>query len=229
MKIQLKKIVKKNLQSIVFIFSGRPYRFILNLIIVSLAAISCKNTSAPKQLLPIFGEKKLSNTDTIYHTIADFSFTNQFGENVTNKTVKNKIYVADFFFATCKSICPQMSTNLIDVQKAFLNDDSLLILSHTVNPLHDTVDVLIGYGQTYGAKKNKWHLLTGNKKEIYDLAKTSYLVNALEEDGSPEGFLHSELFLLIDTKGRIRGFYDGTDKVQVTKLIADIRLLKTEN
>ncbi len=98
MKIQLKKIVKKNLQSIVFIFSGRPYRFILNLIIVSLAVISCKNTFAPKQLLPIFGEKKLSNTDTIYHTISDFSFTNQFGENVTNKTVKNKIYVADFFF-----------------------------------------------------------------------------------------------------------------------------------
>ena len=228
MKIQLNQIANKNLHRFLCIFYGTRYRFVLTLIIVSLVAVSCKNTSATKQLLPIFGEKKLSNTDTIYHTIADFSFTNQFGESVSYKTVKNKIYVADFFFTTCQSICPQMSTNLMDVQKAFLNDDSLLILSHSVNPLHDTVEVLNGYGITYGAKKNKWHFLTGNKKQIYNLAKTSYLVNALEEDGSAEGFLHSELFLLIDTKGRIRGFYDGTDKVQVNKLIADIKLLKTE-
>lgn len=203
------------------------FKLFFTLILV-LVCVSCKNTSAPKQLLPVFGEKKLSNSDTIYHTIGDFSFENQFGETINNETVKNKIYVADFFFVTCQSICPQMSTNLIDVQKAFLNDDSLLILCHTVNPLHDTVEVLNGYAQTYGAKKNKWHFLTGNKKQIYDLAKTSYLVNALEEDGSLEGFLHSELFLLIDTKSRIRGFYDGTDKVQVNKLIADIKLLKTE-
>ena len=137
--------------------------------------------------------------------------------------------MADFFFASCQSICPEMSKNLKDVQKAFENDDSLLILSHSVNPLHDTVEVLNAYGNTYGAKKNKWHFLTGNKKQIYDLAKTSYLVNALEADGSPEGFLHSELLLLIDKKGRIRAMYDGTDKIQVQKLIKDIKLLKTEN
>ena len=200
----------------------------LAIVILLSAMTGCKNTSAPKMLLPIFGEKKLSNNDTVYHTINDFSFKNQYGEIVNNQTVKNKIYVADFFFATCQSICPQMSTNLKDVQAAFLNDDSLLILCHSVNPMHDTVEVLNGYSQTYGAKKNKWHFLTGNKKQIYDLAKTSYLVNALEEDGTPEGFLHSELFLLIDTKGRIRGFYDGTDKAQVNKLISDIKLLKTE-
>jgi len=209
MKTKLKQIVK------------------LLITIILLINFSCKNT-APMQLLPIFGEKKLSNTDTIYHTIGNFSFTNQFGENITNQTVKNKIYVADFFFATCQSICPQMSSNLKDVQAAFLNDDSLLILCHTVNPLHDTVNVLLNYGVTYGAKKNKWHFLTGNKQQIYGLAKNSYLVNALEEDGSTEGFLHSELFLLIDTKGRIRGFYDGTDKVQVAKLISEIKLLKSE-
>jgi len=200
----------------------------LAILILLSAMAGCKNTSAPKMLFPIFGEKKLSNNDTVYHTINDFSFKNQYGEIVNNQTVKNKIYVADFFFATCQSICPQMSTNLKDVQAAFLNDDSLLILCHSVNPMHDTVEVLNGYAQTYGAKKNKWHFLTGNKKQIYDLAKTSYLVNALEEDGTPEGFLHSELFLLIDTKGRIRGFYDGTDKAQVNKLISDIKLLKTE-
>ena len=189
----------------------------------------CSTKSEQKKfLLPVFGEKRVGTIDTIYHTIGDFSFTNQHGEVVNNKTVANKIYVADFFFATCQSICPEMSTNLKDVQKAFENDDSLLILCHTVNPLHDTVEVLNAYGETYGAKKNKWHFLTGNKKEIYDLAKTSYLVNALEQDGSAEGFLHSELLLLIDKKGRIRGMYDGTNKVEVQRLIKDIKLLKQE-
>jgi protein SCO1/2 len=185
-------------------------------------------SSKPKLLLPVYGEKKAENGDTVYHHIGSFSFTNQFGEKISDKTVKNKIYVADFFFATCQSICPVMSTNLKDVQKAFLDDDSLLILSHSVNPMHDTVQVLNDYGLTYGAKKGKWHLLTGNKKEIYDLAKDSYLVNAIQDDGSPEGFLHSELFILVDKQGRIRGMYDGTDKASIAKLIEDIKLLKKE-
>lgn len=184
---------------------------------------------SPKLLLPVYGEKKVSGSDTLYHTIADFSLTNQYGETVTGKTIKNKIVAANFFFATCQSICPAMSTHLKDVQQAFAADDSVLILSHSVNPLHDTVAVLNAYGVTYGAIKNKWHLLTGDKKQIYELAKSSYLVNALEDDGSPEGFLHSELILLIDTKGRMRGMYDGTDKAQVKKLIEDIRLLKQEH
>lgn len=190
--------------------------------------VSCQEQVEKKILLPIIGEKHLSNTDTIYHSVGNFTLTNQFGEQVTNQTVKNKIYVADFFFATCQSICPQMSKNLVDVQTAFEKDDSVLILCHTVNPLHDTVEVLNKYGLSYKAIKNKWHFLTGNKKVIYDLAKNDYLVNALEDDGSPEGFLHSELLLLIDTKGRIRGMYDGTDKLQVNNLINDIKLLKTE-
>lgn len=179
-------------------------------------------------LLPVLGEKKVVNEDTIFHTVGTFNFTNQYGEQVSNETVKNKIYVADFFFATCQSICPVMSKNLTQVQKVFEHDDSLLILSHSVNPMHDTVQVLNAYADSYGAKKNKWHFLTGSKKAIYDLAKSGYLVNALEDDGSPEGFLHSELFLLVDTKGRIRGMYDGTDAAAVTKLISDIRLLKKE-
>lgn len=183
------------------------------------------------QLLPIYGEKKLGGKDqkdTIYHSIQPFSFINQYHEIVNEKTIENKIYVADFFFATCQSICPQMSSQLMNVQKAFENDDSLLILSHTVNPLHDTVDVLYGYSQSYNAIKNKWHFLTGNKKEIYDMARYSYLVNALQDDGTPEGFLHSELLILIDKQKRIRGMYDGTDSVAVVKLISDIKLLKQE-
>jgi protein SCO1/2 len=189
--------------------------------------LGCK-PEGPKLLLPVYGEKIVENTDTIYHTIGNFSLVNQYGEPVTKETVKNRIYVANFFFATCQSICPAMSTNLMEVEKAFEKDDSVLILSHSVNPLHDTVAVLNAYADTYHALKNKWHLLTGDKKQIYDLAKTSYLVNAIEDDGTPEGFLHSELLLLIDTKGRIRGMYDGTDKVQVQKLIEDIKLLKKE-
>ena len=172
-------------------------------------------------LLPIYG-------DTIYHQIASFNLTNQIGQVVNQNTTKNKIYIANFFFASCQSICPMMSNQLQEVQKAFLADDSVLILSHSVNPLHDTVAVLSNYADTYGAKTNKWHLLTGNKKQIYDLAKTSYLVNAFEDDGSPQGFLHSELFLLIDEKSRIRGMYDGTNTAEVKKLIEDVKLLKQE-
>ena len=179
-------------------------------------------------LLPIYGEKKIIDGDTIYHQIASFNLTNQIGQVVNQNTTKNKIYIANFFFASCQSICPMMSNQLQEVQKAFLADDSVLILSHSVNPLHDTVAVLNNYADTYGAKTNKWHLLTGNKKQIYDLAKTSYLVNAFEDDGSPEGFLHSELFLLIDKKSRIRGMYDGTNTSEVKKLIEDVKLLKQE-
>ena len=182
----------------------------------------------PSLLLPVYGEKKASGEDTVYHQVGEFSLVNQYGETVTEKTTEGKIYVANFFFATCQSICPEMSTNLTSVQETFRDDDSLLILSHSVNPLHDTVEVLNGYAQTYGAIKNKWHLLTGDKKQIYDLAKSSYLVNALEDDGSPEGFIHSELFLLVDPQKRLRGMYDGTNKSEVNRLIEDIHRLKTE-
>lgn len=204
-------------------------RQFIALFMLSTMLLACKQE--PKHnglLLPVFGEKKASGTDTVYHTIRPFFFTNQYHEPVTESTTKNKIYVADFFFATCQSICPQMSSQLVRVQEAFKSDSSILILSHTVNPMHDTVEVLNSYAQSYNAIKGKWHFLTGNKKDIYALAKDSYLVNAFEDDGTPEGFLHSELLILIDTYGRIRGTYDGTDPVAVQKLIADIKRLKQE-
>jgi protein SCO1/2 len=207
--------------------------YLLGIISVFLFACGGKKETGNehKLLLPVIGEKKHAGkdgTDTIYHTIGDFKFIDQDKDTISQKTIENKIYVADFFFATCQSICPQMSTQMIRVQDAFKDDKDFLILSHSVNPSHDTAEVLNAYAGKYGAIKNKWHFLTGNKKAIYDLAKDSYLVNALEEDGSPEGFLHSELFLLIDKQKRIRGMYDGTDSVAVNKLIADIKLLKTE-
>ncbi|MBK9285194.1 MAG: SCO family protein [Sphingobacteriaceae bacterium] len=205
-------------------------KLILNIstLIIAIFFLAC-GKSKEKKVLPVFGAKYVQQDDTVFHTIKNFSFTNQFNEAVTEQTVKNKIYVANFFFATCQSICPEMSKNLIDVQKAFANDDSVLILSHSVNPMHDSVEVLEAYANTYGALKNKWHLLTGDKKDIYALAANGYMVNAFEDDGSPEGFLHSEMFLLIDKKGRIRGMYDGTDHAEVLKLISDIELLKTES
>jgi protein SCO1 len=183
-----------------------------------------------KMLLPVIGEKRMdaNGKDTLYHTVGNFSFTNQYGETITEKTVDGKIYVADFFFATCQSICPVMSKRMGDVQAACKNDNEVLILSHTVNPMNDSVSVLNEYGQRYGAVKGKWHLLTGDKKKIYEIAKNGYLVNALQDDGTPEGFLHSELFLLIDKQKRIRGMYDGTDSSQVNGLIRDIQLLKQE-
>lgn len=203
--------------------------------IVLVLLMVCCHTPPPsvqKEALPIFGEKKPGGSngqDTLYHTIGSFSFINQYNDTITEKTLRGKIYVADFFFATCQSICPQMSSQLNHVQKAFENDEKVLILSHTVNPMHDSVEVLRGYAQTYGAIKNKWHFLTGTKKTIYDVARYGYLVNALEDDGSAEGFLHSELFILIDPQQRIRGMYDGTDSVAVAKLITDIFLLKKES
>ncbi|MBC7696105.1 MAG: SCO family protein [Burkholderiales bacterium] len=203
------------------------------LILVGLICLfGCDKTTETKKLvLPVIGEKKLAGVDgkdTIYHSVQPFSFVNQFSDTITEKSIENKIYVADFFFATCQSICPKMSSQLVHVQNAFKNDNSFLILSHSVNPMHDTVEVLNGYANSYGAIKNKWHFLTGSKKAIYDMARYSYLVNALEGDGTPEGFLHSELFILVDAQQRIRGMYDGTDSVTVVKMISDIKLLKEE-
>jgi protein SCO1/2 len=206
-------------------------RFVIAITALILFSCNSKTTETKKLVLPVIGEKKLVGTDgkdTLYHTIQPFSFINQYHDTVSEKTINNKIFVADFFFATCQSICPKMSSQLVHVQNAFKDDNNVLILSHTVNPANDTVEVLNGYAQTYGTIKNKWHLLTGSKKTIYDMARFSYLVNALEDDGSAEGFLHSELFILVDAQKRIRGMYDGTDSVAVVKLISDIKLLKQE-
>lgn len=204
---------------------------IFSLLIIFIHA-SCGNKETEEKkstlLFPVIGPKKLNNGDTLYHTIAPFSFTNQFGGKVSDSTTKDKIYIANFFFATCQSICPRMNTQLGRVQNAFTSDNEILFLSHTINPSNDTVEVLAQYGAKYGAIKNKWHLLTGAKPAIYDLAKTSYLINAVEDDGTAEGFIHSEFLLLIDKQKRIRGTYDGTDSIMINKLIEDIKLLKTE-
>ena len=221
MPIPLNKMsLKRNRGKNIFLFS-----------LVVLFAVACnqKKTEAPKLLLPVYGAKMVTTQgDTVYHTIKDFSLLNQYKEIVTQQTTQNKIYVANFFFATCQSICPAMTNQLTRVQQAEKNNPDFLILSHTVNPMHDTAEVLMEYAGKYGALKNKWHFLTGDKKAIYNLAKDDYMVNALEDDGTAEGFIHSEALILIDKQRRIRGIYDGTDSLQVNKLISDISILKTE-
>lgn len=160
-----------------------------------------------------------------YHTIADFSFTNQNGKIITQKDYEGKVYVADFFFTTCGSICPKMTTNLVEVQKAFLDNPKVKILSFTVMPDVDNVSVLKDYAKINGVNDTKWNLVTGDKKAIYAMARKSFLA---VKQGKPDelyDMVHTENFVLVDTKKRVRGFYDGTKKEEITRLIEDINWL----
>lgn len=159
------------------------------------------------------------------HTIADFSFTNQNGKTITQKDYEGKIYVADFFFTTCGSICPKMTTNLEDVQKAFANNPKVMLLSHTVFPETDSVSVLKDYAIKHNVDDNKWNLVTGDKKEIYTMARKSYLAVKLGKPDELYDMVHTENFVLVDSKRRVRGFYDGTNKEEIQKLIEDINWL----
>ena len=167
------------------------------------------------------------------HTIGDFSFTNQLGNQITQEDTKGKIYVADFFFTTCGGICPKMTKQLKRLQDEFSTDPNFLILSHTVNPSIDTVEVMKKYAERFGANDKQWWFLTGSKEELYLMARKSYLVVPDPEDltydhGGESDFIHTENFVLIDPDKRIRGMYDGTDPNAVSELIQDIYDLKKE-
>jgi len=187
----------------------------------------------PAKTLPIYNPSDVNPemVDTTvqyiskYHTIADFSFTNQNGKIITQKDYEGKIYVADFFFTSCGSICPKMTTNLVDVQKAFINNPDVKILSFTVTPEIDSVPVLKEYALKNGVNDLKWNLVTGDRKAIYTLARKSYLA---VKQGKPEeqyDMVHTENFVLVDTKKRVRGFYDGTNKEDIKRLIEDVNWL----
>ena len=163
-----------------------------------------------------------------YHKISDFTLTNQNGETVTQKKYDNKIYVADFFFTTCQSICPIMTKNMKDIQDKLIKDSEVLLLSHTVFPEIDSVEVLKKYAVDNGVIDSKWDLVTGDKKEIYDLARKSYLA-AKDNSFSKYDMIHTENFVLIDKKKQIRGFYDGTNKEEINRLLKDIEILKKSN
>ncbi len=179
--------------------------------------------------LPIFGERDVVGSDTVYHTIADFKFVDQDSAVVTGTTYNNKIYVADFFFTSCRTICPIMKAQMLRVYDSIQNEDDVLLLSHTIDPEYDNVALLHDFAERLDVKSNKWHFVTGKKEDIYKIAQTSYFATALEDKTEPDGFIHTGAFLLIDKKKRIRGKYDGTKEADVNRLLIDIKKLKRED
>ena len=190
------------------------------------------DTDKPIRYLAIYGEKsyesKNGKSDTTYHTIQNFSFTNQDGKAVTEKDFKGSVYVTDFFFTTCHTICPIMSNQMERVATHFKGNAEVKFLSHTVDPEIDTVEQLKSYAIKHNADSKQWMFVTGEKKALYDIARTGYLLNAEEGDGGPDDFIHTQNFALIDKDKRIRGYYDGTDSTQMNQMIKDIDLLLAE-
>ena len=160
------------------------------------------------------------------HTIADFKLSNQNGKIITNKSYANKIYVADFFFTRCQSICIAMAYNMSELQDFYKNDGDIMFLSHSVTPVMDSVVVLKEYAESKGVIDGKWNLTTGPKKHIYELARKSYFAVLDEGNGDEDDFIHTEQFVLVDKERRIRGYYDGTEKEEMLKLKEDIVLFK---
>jgi protein SCO1/2 len=190
----------------------------------------------PDKKLPIFNPSdvnpKLVDESVVHirrnHKVADFSLINQNGDTITQDNYKDKIYVADFFFTRCMTICPVMTNNIGKLQEVFKNDDDVMFLSHSVTPDIDSVSVLKEYAIAKGVIDAKWNITTGSKKHIYELARKSYFAVLEEGDGGLQDFIHTENFILVDKKKQIRGFYDGTNNEDIERLISDIKLLQTE-
>ena len=190
----------------------------------------------PQKKLPVF-QPAMVNYELVdstiqhvkkFHRIADFELINQNGKTVTQENFNGKIYVADFFFTTCPTICISMTDNLLKVQKEIQNNPNILLISHSVTPKIDSVSQLKKYAVEKGVNDKKWHLVTGDKKEIYKLARKSYLAVKDEGDGGPFDMIHTENFILVDPDKRIRGFYDGTDSKEIKRLLLDIKILNSE-
>ena len=188
-----------------------------------------KNDDKPLRTLAYFGPKHtVKINDTAYHTIADFSFVNQYGKTITQEDLKGKIYVSNSFFTTCKSICPIMNKELTKVYKAFRSRNDFMILSLTVDPETDSIQQLALHAKNYGVSDDKWWFATGSKKDIYELTRKSFMLTVEEGDGGADDFIHTQNFALVDKERHLRGFYDGTDSLDVTRLIVDINLLIEE-
>ncbi len=192
------------------------------------------NALQPKKTLPVYQPAdfnpelvapELSHVKK-YHTISDFTLINQNGDTITEQDYKDKIYIADFFFTTCLTICPIMTGNMEYLQEQILDDPEVLLLSHSVTPEIDSVPRLKEYALEKGVVDSKWNLVTGDKKQIYELARKSYLAVKTDGDGGPFDMIHTENFILVDQKKRIRGTYDGTKKEEMDRLLEDLRILK---
>ncbi|RJE74006.1 SCO family protein [Reichenbachiella sp. MSK19-1] len=207
---------------------------------ILLVAIGCttpKEKTSRVDHLPYYSEATFTphwfdDSDIIpsdFHRIAPFSLQNQLGETISLKTVEEKIYVVNFFFSSCPGICPKMTANMQLIQEAFLEDDEVLILSHSVTPGYDSIPILKEYATLKSIVAGKWHLLTGDRNQIYSLGRNQYFV---EEDmglqKSTEDFIHTENFVLVDQRGYIRGIYNGLNKTAISQLKADIITLKSK-
>lgn len=181
----------------------------------------------------VFTPEWISETSSNYeeiHTIPAFKFTNQDGKSITNKTYKDKIYVADFFFTSCPGICPRLAKNMGKLQEIFKDDDEVMFLSHSVTPEQDSVTVLKEYGIKNNVNSKKWNLVTGDKTEIYNIAREGYFADEdFVKTQDEDAFIHTENFVLIDKKGRIRGVYNGTLAVEQDRILRHIKLLKKED
>ena len=216
------------------LFRKRDFISVGFILVFSTATISLFYTILkPIETLPIYQpaevNEKLVDSSIIhvskYHKISDFILTNQNGKEITQADYKDKIYVTDFFFTTCQDICPVMTKNMYELQEELKNDNEILLLSHTVIPEVDTVKRLKEYAIENNVDDSKWNLVTGDKKQIYELARKSYL--AVEDSNFNEfDMIHTENFMLIDKEKQIRGFYDGTNSEEINRLLKDIEILK---
>ena len=218
-----------------FFSNYKPFAIVL--LVLSIVIISIfYQILKPRVVLPIFQPAQVNEElvdSTIqhvkkYHTIADFSLINQNGKTVTQDTYNNKIYIADFFFTTCQTICPIMTDHMIILQNKLKLDKDVMLLSHTVTPEIDSVAQLKKYALNKGVLDSKWNLVTGDKKEIYQLARKSYLAVKSNGNGGEYDMIHTENFILVDQKKRIRGYYDGTLEEDIESLLNDIDILKKE-
>ena len=213
----------------------KQYRiFLITMAIISVITLTLfYNALKPPKMLPIY-HPAMVNPElvdstmqhiAIDHTISDFTFTNQNGKIISQKDYAGKVYVADFFFTTCPTICPMMTKNMVDVQNALKDNNQVMLLSHTVMPDVDSVPVLKKYAVKHGVDDNKWNLVTGKKEDIYSIARKSYLAVKLGEPEELYDMVHTENFVLVDQKRRVRGFYDGTKKEDMERLIDDVNWL----
>lgn len=216
-------------------------RTVFATLLVLFSSVSCRQGQEEKKQDPVtlpfyttadFTPQWIENSAQSYqgiHSIPSFSFINQAGDSITEKTMAGKIYVADFFFTSCPGICKRLSTNMALVQEAFKNDNSVMLLSHSVTPESDSVARLKQYADAFGALPGKWNLVTGNRQQIYRIARESYFADEdMGKQKNENDFLHTENFLLIDSHRRIRGVYKGTSVADVNNLIADIKTLQEE-
>jgi protein SCO1/2 len=201
------------------------HRLIVLSLLISILAISCSE----EKKLPFLGPKSVdSKGDTVNHQIPSFRFLNQDSVFISEKDVEGKIYVADFFFTTCPTICPKMKTQMLRIYERYKERDEVRIISHSIDPDFDTPNVLKDYATRLQVKSPKWNLLTGDKAAIYTLGQKSYMVSAQEDPNEAGGFVHSGAFILVDKNRHVRGIYDGTVEAEVNHLLEDMEILLKE-